>query len=61
MLLYDLIVKQSNSNITHTHTHQHKCQKEAMNLKVMTERHGMGVEMKDPGDTGGKKGKGAKT
>lgn len=31
-----------------------------MNLKVMTERHGMGVEMKDPGDTGKSKGKGVK-
>lgn len=31
-----------------------------MNLKVLTERHGMGVEMKDPGDTGDRKGKGVK-
>lgn len=32
-----------------------------MNLKVMTERHRMGVEMKDPEDTGERKGKGLKT
>lgn len=31
-----------------------------MNLKVMTERHRMGVEMKDPGDTGERTGKGVK-
>lgn len=31
-----------------------------MNLQVMTERHGMEVEMKDPGDTGERNGKGVK-